>query len=455
VAGRSSRPASRARKLAWLGAALRDSRRLERDEHESREALEARQQRLLAELITDIRARSVFWRRRIPDGPVRLEQLAPIGKEELAESFDEMVTLDGLQRKPLLEHLRAAQGDVVLPGGIRVMATSGSSGVPGLFAYDKGAWGSLLAQTVRATSWVGLNPSLPRRRLAAISAANPAHMTRRISECLDVGLHRVLRLGVTEPVERVVAALQEFQPDFLVTYPTLIAPLADAVEAGELRIAPRAVQTISEPLTEGTRAQCERAFGQRPYDYFGSTEGLFASECTERAGMHLYEDCTIVEAVDGAGRRVPDGEPAAKLLVTNLHNRVLPLIRVELSDSVTIAAEPCPCGRTLRRLQSLDGRANDVLTLRGTRVHPLHFGRLGRDEQIRGYQVVQEGDGVRLLLLLAGDADEGEALTRIESEISAELAAAGVTEPRVRAEAVASLERSPAGKIKQVIAAPQ
>jgi phenylacetate-CoA ligase len=427
---------------------------MQRNERESREALQARQQLLLAELIADVRSRSAWWRQRIPDGPVELEQLAPISKEELTGGFDQMVTVEGLERSGLLEHLREAEGDTLLPGGIRVMATSGSSGVPGLFAYDPLAWRALLAQTVRATSWVGLKPSLPRRRLAAISASNPAHMTRRISECLDVGLHRVLRLGVTEPVERVIAALQEFQPDFLVTYPSLIGPLADAAEAGELRISPRAVQTISEPLTEGTRAQCERAFGQRPFDYFGSTEGLFGSECEQRDGMHLYEDCTIVEAVDGDGRPVADGEPATKLLVTNLFNRVLPLIRVELSDSVTIAAGPCACGRTLRRLQSLDGRANDVLELAGARVHPQHFGALGRDEQVRAYQVVQEGDGVRLRLVLASGIDAAATLARIEAEIGGKLAAAGVAEPRVRAEAVASLERSPGGKIKQVIAAP-
>ncbi len=374
-------------------------------------------------------------------------------KEEFAASFDEMVTVPGLEREPLLEHLRHADGDEVLPGGIRVMATSGSSGLPGLFAYDEHAWTPLLAQAMRATGWAGLVPGLKRRRLAAISAANPAHMTRRISESLDIGLHHLLRLGVTEPLERTIGALQEFQPDVLVTYPSLLPALVDAVDDGRLRISPFAVQTISEPLTPATRALCERAFGHRPYDYFGSTEGLFASECEVRDGIHLFEDCTIVEAVDADGRPLPDGEPAAKLLVTNLFNRVMPLFRVELSDSVTVATEPCPCGRTLRRLRSLDGRDNDTLTIAGIRVHPQRFGPLGRDAEIRTYQVVQQGNAVLLRLVLEGGAADAEAtLARIRAEIEGELAACGIERPEVRTEAVGALERSPAGKIKQVLA---
>ena len=60
MVGAPSRPAARIRKIAWLAAALRDARRLERHERESRDALEARQQRLLAELIADVRKRSAW-----------------------------------------------------------------------------------------------------------------------------------------------------------------------------------------------------------------------------------------------------------------------------------------------------------------------------------------------------------------------------------------------------------
>ena len=330
------------------------------------------------------------------------------------------------------------------------MATSGSSGMPSLFVYDRGAWTAQMAQTVRSSEWSGIKPSIPRRRIATISGSNPAHMTRRMSESLDIGMHRLLRFGVTDPLEEIIAGLDRFKPDLLVLYPSLLPPLADAIAAGRLEIAPGAIQTTSEPLTPALRELCERSFGHRPYDFFGCTEGLFATECERRDGMHLYEDCTIVEVVDNDHNPVPNGEPGSKLLLTNLHNRVQPLIRLELSDSVTIADEPCACGRTLRRLRTIDGRSNDVLELGGVSVHPQRFGLLGRDPAVRGFQVIQRGDGVRIRLVLEDAAPD--TAERLAGEVRAELTRAGLRDPRVEAETVAAIERAPSGKVQQIVA---
>ncbi len=86
--------------------------------------------------------------------------------------------------------------------------------------------------------------------------------------------------------------------------------------------------------------------------------------------MHLFDDMCIVENVDEDGAPVPPGEVGARLLVTNLFNRVVPLIRFEVSDLVAIEPEPCPCGRSLMRVRSLEGRAEEVLHMGGVAVHP-------------------------------------------------------------------------------------
>ena len=75
----------------------------------------------------------------------------------------------------------------------------------------------------------------------------------------------------------------------------------------------------------------------------------------------------VVENVDEDGRPVDHGEPGARLLVTNLFNRVQPLIRFEITDVATLEREPCPCGRTLLRLRSLAGRTADVIRSPGHR----------------------------------------------------------------------------------------
>ena len=82
-----------------------------------------------------------------------------------------------------------------------------------------------------------------------------------------------------------------------------------------------------------------------PFDGYASTEtGMLASECDRHAGMHVFEDLVHIEVVDDDGRAVPDGTAGSRMLVTNLINRTLPMIRFELTDLVTIAPGPARAG---------------------------------------------------------------------------------------------------------------
>src|SRR4029453_7379110 len=90
------------------------------------------------------------------------------------------------------------------------------------------------------------------------------------------------------------------------------------------------------------------------------------------------EDACIYEVVDERNRPVPAGHQGDKVLVTNLSNRTQPFIRFEVTDLVTVSDEPCSCGRTFRRITSIEGRSDDVLELPGTagatvRVHPIQL----------------------------------------------------------------------------------
>jgi hypothetical protein len=91
-----------------------------------------------------------------------------------------------------------------------------------------------------------------------IGGASPTHMSRRGAETLDVGIHRMLALSVTQPLAQLVARLNEFRPDHLYGYPSIIAPLADEQLAGRLRLRPEVVITSSEPLTPALRERLHR-----------------------------------------------------------------------------------------------------------------------------------------------------------------------------------------------------
>ena len=415
-----------------------------------RERIERLQQERLSELARHARERSPFWRERLPRGRPKLGELPVLTKGGLMEHFDELVTDRRLRLDELLEHLSEIDDDALYLGEYRAMTTSGSSGRKAVFVYDRPGWSSIAAMFLRRSAWMGLRPRMPRVRLALIGGGSPTHMSRRGAQTLDVGLHRLLSLSATQPLDELVERLNEFQPDFMNMYPSTAGLLVEEQLAGRLRLKLTNLTTSSEPLTPALRDRLERTFGVAPRNFYATTEGLYGHECLE-GSMHLFDDMCIVENVDVDGDPVQPGETGARILVTNLFNRIQPLIRFEVSDLVVVEPEPCPCGRTLMRLRSLEGRAEDVLELGGVSVHPLQFALLTADPDVREFQVVQEGDAVRLRLALRDGSAGAE--ERLGEGVRARLAELGVARPDVRVECVDALERSPGGKLQVIVAA--
>jgi phenylacetate-coenzyme A ligase PaaK-like adenylate-forming protein len=214
----------------------------------------------------------------------------------------------------------------------------------------------------------------------------------------------------------VVRQLNEFQPTLLSSFPYTLRLLAEEARAGRLKIAPRRITSSGDVLTASDRAAVEAAFGVKIYDYYCSTEASYlAWECDAHDGLHLNADFNIVESVDASNVSVPDGRLGAKVLVTNLSNRVMPLIRYEISDQVEIIPPGplCRCGSTLPRIRTVAGRMEQVISLPGARggTVPLipeqidhYLGRLPAN-----YQVIQE-TAARLTLNFVAQpgAEEGQ-----------------------------------------------
>jgi phenylacetate-CoA ligase len=447
-------------RLGNFAAALRGARELRERERWPRERLREHQRERLAALVRHAVEHAPYWRERLGGidgrGPVDLADLPVLGKQELLDRFDDLVTDRRLRREAVLAHVESVARDELYLDAYRVMTTSGSSGRKGVFVYDRDGWRAILGQFLRQSAMMGITPKLPRRRIATVLGASPAHMSRRMAESVRLGAHRVLSLAVTDPLDEIVGRLNRFRPEFLACYPSVAMRLADEQLAGRLRLSPSTMATSSELRTEEMTERLVAAFGVRPFDLYGTTEGLWGADCEHRAGIHLFEDLTIVENVDAEGRPVPDGQRGEKLLVTNLHNRVQPVIRMEVSDLVTLDPEPCPCGRTLVRLRAVEGRTDDVLRLPGrdgapVAVQPLQFAVVTRDRDVREFQVVQQGDALRLLVV-PRDGANGGLEERLGGVLGERLAALGVREPRVTVERRAELARTPGGKLQVIVA---
>jgi phenylacetate-coenzyme A ligase PaaK-like adenylate-forming protein len=157
---------------------------------------------------------------------------------------------------------------------------------------------------------------------------------------------------------------------------------------------------------------------------------------------------------------VPPGEAGAKVLLTNLVNRTQPLIRYELSDSVTLEPGPDPSGRPYTRIARVDGRSDDILRLPAARggevaVHPFRLrAPFASLPAVRQYQVVHDRTGLHVLVVLrpGAGADAGE---RVRAALAGALEAAGAIPPQITVASVPSIGREPgdAAKYKLIKAA--
>ena len=137
------------------------------------------------------------------------------------------------------------------------------------------------------------------------------------------------------------------------------------------------------------------------------------------------------------------------MYLTNLFNRVLPLIRYELEDEMTFLDEPCPCGSAHRRIDDIQGRLDDVFRYEDSvQVHPHLFrSALGRHRDILEYQVRQTKRGADIAVRCVGALEAAE----LQREIAAGLTASGLERPSVSIRQVKGLERVGTGKLKRFV----
>ncbi|MBE4720099.1 phenylacetate--CoA ligase family protein [Pseudarthrobacter sp. AB1] len=425
-----------------------------RRDHWDAARITAHQDRALQELRRAAYAGSEFYRRHhagLHDAP--LHQLPIVTKADLMDHFDEAVTTPDFRLADLESHLRSLTehgGDPGMPwkGRWWAAATAGTTGRRGTFVWNRSEWGTVLASYARANDWAGISagPTRPLK-MALVSSRVPTHQSAVVGASLRSKLIPTLRLDVTAPMDETVAALNRFRPRVLVGYASALKPLAAEQRAGRLHISPQGVMSASEVLSPHTAAELEAAWGSAPFDVYAATETAgIASPCTYR-NRHVYEDLLIIEPVDQDGNPVSQGTTGAKLLVTVLFSRTLPLIRYEMSDTVRLGGRDCPCGRSFTLMEDIEGRIEDVLHLAGQAgsvdVHPIVFHHVLDQAALAGWQVIQEPSGLRVLL--AGLAP-GASIQGVRTAVGDALTAAGVVPTGVDVHLVEHLERTALGK---------
>lgn len=387
-----------------------------------------------------------------------LHDLPVLTKATVMEHFDELVTDRAIRLDDVRAHMATDREGNRFLGRYWVTATSGSTGRPGVFLFNRDEWVAVLASFGRAHEWAGV-PMMPTHRMkmasvAALTSGSPWHVSAQLTATARSWWMKAwmptLSFDASQPLADMVRQLNDWQPHLLTGYPSMMRILADEQLAGRLHIHPHMVIPGSEVLTDETRRRIEAVWGQPPFDGYGATEagGWLAAETSEHNGLYVFEDTLIVEVVDDQYRPVLPGGYGDKVLITVLSSRTQPLIRYELSDSVRLAADGSSGRLPFARIDAIQGRTEDILRLPGdagaaVAVHPITFHHVLDSLPVSGWQVVQDADGLRVLL--SGDQNGANDSTLIEA-LTGALVAQHAVPPAIAVQHLAAIPKNATGK---------
>jgi phenylacetate-CoA ligase len=333
---------------------LRYWQALEKSQYDPETVMQGRQLTLLQGLVRHAFAHCPYYRHKLTSAGVRpddirrlddIELIPTISKQEIQEHGPELISATADRRTLIRDQ------------------TGGSTGSPLVFYYDNDRLDSRVAATLRHNRWAGWDPG---DRAAVIWGA-PQDLARsprlrdRVREWIQ---DRRIMLDASALDERSMAsftvALRRYQPKILQAYSNTLGLYAQYLRSrGIDDIRPRGIVCSAEVLTTENRRLIEETFGCRVFDRYGCREfAVIASECEVHDGMHVNAENLLVEVLaDGRSRRDENGQ----IVVTDLRNLAMPLLRYEIRDVGSTLTRTCSCPRKLPLLAIGGGRSTDFL----------------------------------------------------------------------------------------------
>jgi len=302
-----------------------------------------------------------FYRRRFDEAGVRPEDCRELG--DLAR-FPFTVKQDFRDNYPF--GLLAVPREQVA----RVHGSSGTTGKPTVVGYtrrDVDTWADLVARSIRASGGRPGDLVHVAYGYGLFTGGLGAHYGAERLGCTVVPVSG----GMTE---RQVQLIADFRPDIIMVTPSYMLALIDemARQGLDLRASSLKVGIFgAEPWTEDMRREMEQRLDMHAVDIYGLSEVMgpgVANECVEtKDGLHIWEDHFYPEVVDPeTGEVLPDGE-RGELVFTSLTKEALPVIRYRTRDLTRLLPGTA---RSMRRMEKVTGRTDDMIILRGVNLFP-------------------------------------------------------------------------------------
>lgn len=385
---------------------------------------------------------------------------------QLQFNYDCIRSLDDLRRLPFTEKQDLRDNypyglfAVPLRDVVRVHSSSGTSGQATVVGYTRNdikTWSNLVARVITAAGVTSNDVIQIAFGYGLFTGGFGLHYGAEL-----IGASVIpISAGNTK---RQIQIMQDFKSTALVCTPSYALVLADAMM--EMGINPNGLSLRyglfgGEPWSEAMRNEIRQKLGIVATDNYGLSEVMgpgVSGECQECNGLHINEDHFLLEILDPVSLEpVAEGE-VGELVITTLTKEAFPMIRYRTRDLTRFLPEACPCGRTLKRMQRVMGRSDDMLIIKGVNVFPMQIEKVLLE--VEGtephYQIVVErehhADKITVLVEVVESMffdqmkKQRMVIDRIKSRLASELGL-GV---EVRLVEEKTLERSE-GKAKRVI----
>lgn len=364
------------------------------------------------------------------------------------ESLDELGRLPFLEKDQLRRHAEALT--YRYGASQRSKTSGGSTGAPVTLIKDARGMAQEMAAMWRGYSWAGVRIGERQARFWGVPRDGK---DRARASLIDFVCNRKRVTAFeynAETMRASVETIKRFNPDYFYGYTSILKEFAEAQPERRI-LQPKAIITTSEVLMAADRQMLETTFNAQVFDEYGCGEvGTIAHECAY-GNKHINAENVIVEVVDSNGAPVDEGE-TGELVVTDLTNYSMPLIRYRMKDFGAVRSTRCPCGRGLPVLSEIHGRAYDALiNSQGSKFHGEFFLYMLEDLKkqgicIEGVQFVQNTDASLSIAVKC----EPNYFAIVESFLIHRLRESFDDNLPVVVKKVSSIPREPSGKLRVV-----
>ncbi|MEH6516859.1 MAG: phenylacetate--CoA ligase PaaK [Halioglobus sp.] len=289
---------------------------------------------------------------------------------------DDLKTLEDLAKFPftakqdLRDNYPFGIFSVPMEQVVRIHASSGTTGQPTVVGYtqeDIDTWADVVARSIRAAGGTSKDKMHIAYGYGLFTGGLGAHYGAERLGCAVIPMSG----GQTE---KQVQLIQDFDPEIIMVTPSYMLNLADEMDRQNVdtkKLALRVGIFGAEPWTDAMRTELEQRLNIQAVDIYGLSEVMgpgVAQECLEtKDGPTIWEDHFYPEIINPAtGEVVPDGEDG-ELVFTSLTKQAMPIIRYRTKDLTRLLPGTA---RTMRRMDKITGRSDDMMIIRGVNVFP-------------------------------------------------------------------------------------